>query len=191
MALPEDAPATFEEREGMSKRLLVLVAAAAALVAFAACGDDDDDGSGGDDAAATTEAPATTTEAAEQPAEAPAATGTAIKAGSSQFGQVLFDGDDQAVYYFDKEKSSTSECYGGCAEAWPPVLTEGEPEGGNGVQGGKLGTTERDDGSTQVTYNGRPLYYYDEPAGQVSCHNVDEFGGLWLAVQPNGEAVPS
>jgi hypothetical protein len=40
-----------------------------------------------------------------------------------------------------------------------------------------------------VTYDGHPLYYYDEPPGEVSCHNVDEFGGLWLAVQPNGQPV--
>ena len=41
-------------------------------------------------------------------------------------GDVRRDGKDQAVYYFDKEKSSKSECYDACAEAWPPVLTEGE-----------------------------------------------------------------
>jgi len=170
----------------MAKRMLALCAALA-LVAFAAgCGDDDDDGDEADSAATATEQAATPTAPQEQ-----AASGTAIKTGDSQYGQVLFDGDDQAVYYFDKESSSKSECYGACAQAWPPVLTEGEPQASGGVQAGKLGTTERDDGSTQVTYNGRPLYYYDEPAGEVSCHNVDEFGGLWLAVQPNGEPVPS
>jgi predicted lipoprotein with Yx(FWY)xxD motif len=169
----------------MAKRMLALCAALA-LVAFAAgCGDDDDDGDSADSAAATTEQAATTT------AQEPAATGTAIKTGDSQYGQVLFDGQDQAVYFFDKERSSKSECYGACAEAWPPVLTEGEPRAAGGAGAAMLGTTERNDGTTQVTYDGRPLYYYDEPAGEVTCHNVDEFGGLWLAVQPNGEAVPS
>jgi len=168
----------------MAKRLLALCAALA-LVAFAAgCGDDDDGDDGGSAATATEQA--TTTATAEE-----AATGTAIKAGDSQYGQVLFDGQDQAVYYFDKEKTAASECYGACAEAWPPVLTEGEPRAAGGADAAMLGTTERNDGTTQVTYDGRPLYYYDEPAGEVSCHNVDEFGGLWLAVQPNGEAVPS
>ncbi|MGH2923357.1 MAG: COG4315 family predicted lipoprotein [Solirubrobacterales bacterium] len=171
----------------MSRGLLALTAVTA-LVAFAGCGDDDDD----DGSAGADEATAAETQAATTTEQAPAtAAGTTIKAGDSQFGQVLFDGSDQAVYYFDKETSSESQCYGACAEAWPPVLTEGEAQGGNGVQAGMLGTTERRDGTTQVTYNGRPLYYYDEPAGQVTCHNVDEFGGLWLAVQPNGEAVPS
>jgi len=168
----------------MIARVLTL-AAAVSLLAFAGCGGDDDDDT---ENAATTTAETQAATATEAPA-APAGAGTAIKAGDSQYGQVLFDGDNQAVYYFDKEKSSTSECYDACAEAWPPVLTKGEPEAGSGVQAGKLGTTQRDDGTTQVTYNGRPLYYYDEPPGEVSCHNVDEFGGLWLAVQPNGEAV--
>ena len=171
----------------MSMRILALLAAAS-LVAFAGCGDDDDDdGSGDDQAAATTETQAATT-TAQPPA---AGGGTTIKTADSQYGRVLFDGSDQAIYFFDKEKSSTSECYDACAEAWPPVLTEGKPQAGGGADAAKLGTTQRDDGTTQVTYNDRPLYYYDEPAGTVSCHNVDEFGGLWLAVQPNGEAVPS
>jgi predicted lipoprotein with Yx(FWY)xxD motif len=172
----------------MSRHLLV-VGVAGALIAFAGCGDDDDDGGDADTEAAVTqeEPPPTATEA--EPAQA--ATGTAIKTGDSQYGQVLFDGEDQAVYYFDKESSSKSECYGACAEAWPPVLTEGEPRAAGGADAAMLGTTERTDGTTQVTYDGRPLYYYDEPAGEVSCHNVDEFGGLWLAVQPNGQPVPS
>jgi predicted lipoprotein with Yx(FWY)xxD motif len=169
----------------MRIRLIALVSALA-LFALAGCGDDDD--GGGEEGTATE---ATTAEATETAPAAVAATGTTIKTGDSQFGPVLFDGDDRAIYYFDKETSAKSECYGACAEAWPPVLTEGDPRAGQGAQAGKLGTTERDDGTTQVTYDGRPLYYYDEPPGQVTCHNVEEFGGLWLAIQPNGDPVPS
>ncbi len=121
---------------------------------------------------------------------AQAATGTTITTGDSQFGDVLFDGDQGAIYYFDKEKTSESECYGDCAVAWPPVLTDGDPRADGGAQAEMLGTTERRDGSTQVTYNGRPLYYYvDDPPGVVLCHNVAEFGALWLAVQPDGAPV--
>lgn len=117
-------------------------------------------------------------------------TGTTISTGDSQFGEVLFDGDQGAIYYFDKEKTSESECYGDCAVAWPPVLTDGDPKADGGAQKQLLGTTERRDGSTQVTYDGRPLYYYvDDPPGVVLCHNVAEFGALWLAVQPDGAAV--
>lgn len=165
---------------------VLAIAAAAAAFAFAGCGNDEESTSEEEAAVATTE-----TEAAEtQPAEQPAAKGTTVKVADSQFGRILFDGDDQAIYLFDKEQGSSSECYGECAAAWPPVLTDGDPQAGAGAQQGKLGTTKRDDGTTQVTYNGHPLYYYvDDPPGEVLCHNVDEFGGLWLVVDPAGNAV--
>ena len=55
---------------------------------------------------------------------------------------------------------------------------------------GTLGTTDREDGSTQVTYAGQPLYYYaHEGPGQVLCHNVSEFGGLWLVLDASGQAL--
>lgn len=113
--------------------------------------------------------------------------GTAIKLADSQFGPVLWGGDDQAIYSFDKETTKRSECYGECAVEWPPVLTKGDPQSKGGVSQGKLGTTERRDGTTQVTYNGHPLYYYfDEGPGELRCHNVPGFGGLWLALDEAG-----
>ena len=118
------------------------------------------------------------------------APGTEIVVSDSQYGPILFNAEQQAIYLFDKESSSTSECYGECAAAWPPVLTEGEPEAGDGVDAKLLGTTERDDGALQVTYKGQPLYYYaHEGPGEVLCHNVSEFGGLWLVLGSSGEAL--
>ncbi len=74
--------------------------------------------------------------------------------------------------------------------AWPPLLAKGKPRAGDGARKGLLGTTRRRDGRLQVTYAGHPLYYYVEDApGRILCHNVDEFGGLWLVVKPNGSAV--
>jgi predicted lipoprotein with Yx(FWY)xxD motif len=165
-------------------RLIAIGAAAGALL-IAGCGGDDDDDSGAAGAAATNP---TTTAASGSAEQTPK--GTTIKLSSSDYGQVLFDADDQAIYLFDKEQGSKSECYGECAAAWPPVLTTGEPQAGKGVRAGLLGTTERNDGTSQVTYNGHPLYYYaHEGPGQVLCQNVDEFGGLWLVVTADGEAV--
>ena len=54
-------------------------------------------------------------------------TGTVIKSAKSHFGMMLFDGTGQAIYLFDKEQTTKPECYGACAEAWPPVLTRGTP----------------------------------------------------------------
>jgi predicted lipoprotein with Yx(FWY)xxD motif len=174
------------------RRLLAAVAILAAL-AFAACGDDDDENasSGAEAAAEETEAASAGSDQPKPDKEqkAPSA-GTEVVAADSQYGSILFDADQQAIYLFDKESSDTSECYGDCAEAWPPVLTDGEPQAGSGIEQGLLDTTERDDGSTQVTYDGHPLYYYaHEEPGQVLCHNVSEFGGLWLVVEPSGVAV--
>lgn len=164
-------------------RLLTIAAASGALL-VAGCGDDESspeaDSGGG----------AATTEAKETKPVAEKATGTEVVLGDSQFGRILFGPDEQAIYLFDKEGGPKSECYGDCAAAWPPVLTKGGPQAGAGLKASLLGTTKRDDGTTQVTYNGHPLYYYaHEGPGEVTCHDVEEFGGLWLVVDPAGNPV--
>jgi predicted lipoprotein with Yx(FWY)xxD motif len=120
------------------------------------------------------------TEAAEE-------NGTFITSGDSDFGPMLFDENGQAIYIWELEESDMAECYDDCAVAWPPVLTDGKPIAAGDVKEDLLGTTERTDGSTQVTYNGHPLYYYaHEAPGEVKCHNVATHGGLWWVIQPNG-----
>lgn len=91
---------------------------------------------------------------------------------------MLFNDEKQAIYIWELEESTKPECYGDCAEKWPPVLTNGVPRAMDGVRGDLLSTTKRTDGTTQVTYNGRPLYYYaHEGAGEVKCHKVSTHGG--------------
>lgn len=149
-------------------RLLILVLAVAALAA------------GGEEQPRTVDA-----------APAAAQVGRTVKVVPSRFGRILADARGQAVYLFAKEKRGRSECYGACARAWPPVLTKGRPRAGRGAKASLLGTTRRRDGTRQVTYRGRPLYYYvDDRPGRVLCHNVSEFGGLWLVVRPNGRPAP-
>ncbi len=66
----------------------------------------------------------------------------------------------------------------------------GRPRGREGIEAGLLGTTQRDDGKTQVTYNEQPLYFYaHEGRNEVRCHNVPGFGGLWLALDGKGNAL--
>lgn len=104
---------------------------------------------------------------------------------------MLVDRRGQAIYLFDKEQTAEPECYSGCAKAWPPVLTRGSPQGAGSVGSRLLGTTERADGTTQVTYAGHPLYFYaHEAPRQVLCHNVTEYGGRWLVVTPAGTPAP-
>lgn len=173
------------------------IAAALLLTVLTACGD----GSDADADDATSES-STTTEATapsspstpEEPtssATEPSEPGTRIVASGSEFGQMLFDATNQAIYLFDVETTSKPECYDACAEAWPPVLTEGDPVAGRGVDASLLGTTERTDGTLQVTYNDHPLYFYaHEGKGEVKCHDIFLNGGNWYVVQPDGDAAP-
>jgi predicted lipoprotein with Yx(FWY)xxD motif len=108
----------------------------------------------------------------------------------SQYGKIVGDGRGQAFYVFDKERAGRSECYGDCARAWPPVLTRGRAVAGKGVRSRLLDTVRRRGGKRQVTYRGRPLYYYvDDAPGRVLCHDVREFGGLWLVIRADGRPV--
>lgn len=109
---------------------------------------------------------------------------------SSAYGKILFDGGGRALYAFTKDPRRRSVCSGACAKAWPPYVVTRRPKAGTGVKAALLGTTRRSNGVSQVTYGGRPLYYYvGDPVGQVRCQNVNEFGGLWLVVRPSGRLV--
>jgi hypothetical protein len=83
----------------------------------------------------------------------------------------------------------TSTCYGECAAAWPPLLTKGAPSAAAGLDSKLLGTTTRNDGSLQVTYNAHPLYYYSGDKGEeVMCQHVQLHGGFWYVVSASGAA---
>lgn len=115
--------------------------------------------------------------------------GIRITSAGSDFGTILVNRDNQAIYRFDRENDGRSECYGACAAAWPPVLTKGVPKARGKIRQKYLGTTRRKGGALQVTYAGSPLYYYvGEGPGEVFCNDVYEFGGTWLVVHPSGRA---
>jgi predicted lipoprotein with Yx(FWY)xxD motif len=110
---------------------------------------------------------------------------------SSAFGRVLFDGRRFVLYAFTKDVRGHSRCSGACAKAWPPYLVKGPARAGVGVKASLLGTIRRSNGSRQVTYAGRPLYYYvgDRRPEEIRCQAVFEFGGLWLIMRPTGKLV--
>ena len=185
--------------------LLLLSLAAVALIATG-CGSDEADST--DTAAASKGAEAMksdeamkgedamksdsemTSEEAMKAEASMSAKGARVKVVNSDFGRVIADGRGEAFYLFDKEDTKKPECYGACAKAWPPVLTKGKPVAAGGVKQSLLGTTKRKNGKLQVTYAGQPLYYYvDDSPGTILCHGVAEFGGLWLVVEPDGEAA--
>ena len=109
---------------------------------------------------------------------------------SADFGSILVDGEGMSLYLFtnDTQDSGTSTCTGECLVEWPALTAEGDPVAGEGVDATLLGTITRDDGSTQVTYNGWPLYYFHEDAAAGDT-NGQGLGGVWFLVSPTGEAI--
>jgi predicted lipoprotein with Yx(FWY)xxD motif len=107
---------------------------------------------------------------------------------TTSLGQFLVDEKGMTLYLYTKDTPNTSNCYNGCAKAWPPLLTSGAGKAGTGVDSSLLGTTTRTDGTTQVTYNGWPLYYFakDTKPGDVTGQKV---GGVWFVISPKGEKI--
>jgi predicted lipoprotein with Yx(FWY)xxD motif len=114
-----------------------------------------------------------------------------VKAHTSSYGKVLFDGRGFVLYAFTRDHRR-SACYGACAKAWPPFYApKGSLTVGAGIKRSLLGTVRRRNGRRQVTFAGRPLYHYvgDRSPGQILCQNVVEYGGRWLIVRPSGRLV--
>ena len=120
------------------------------------------------------------------------ATGTTIDVASTRLGRILVDGSGRTLYLFLADKGTHSACNSSaCVQYWPPVLTKGKPLAGEGVSAALLGATTRQDGTTEVTYAGHPLYYFisDTKAGDIGGQGVNGFGALWYAVSPSGNQV--
>ena len=123
-------------------------------------------------------------------AAAPAATGVGTAA--LKPGNALVDGAGRALYLFEADNGTTSNCSGQCAQIWPPLLVGGmAPMPSGDVQAALLGTTTRADGAKQVTYNGHPLYYFmgDKAPGDARGQGINRFGGGWYVVDPAGNKI--
>jgi len=100
----------------------------------------------------------------------------------AQLGHVLTDAQGMTLYVFSNDEEGVSNCTGGCAENWPPLTVESEtvPTSPLAIPG-TFGTTERDDGSLQVTYNGWPLYGWQNDAapGDTTGQAVNDV--WWVA----------
>ena len=115
----------------------------------------------------------------------------AVDLGTTKAGKVLVGPNGRAVYLFEKDKGTTSECSGACAKAWPPLTTSAKPTAGTGVTASMLGITKRADGTEQVTYNGHPLYYFegDTKSGTIAGQGSEAFGAEWYTVGASGSKV--
>lgn len=120
------------------------------------------------------------------------AAGTKIGVGSTRLGQILVDGKGRTLYLFVADSGTRSTCNSSaCVQYWPPVLTKGAPLAGAGLNASLLGTTKRQDGTTEVTYAGHPLCYFisDTKPGDVTGQGINGFGGPWYVVSPSGMLI--
>ncbi len=93
---------------------------------------------------------------------------------------ILADFYGNTLYVFDDDEAGVSNCADECALTWPPLTFDGDPIAGDGV--GTLATIKRDDGTKQVTHNGRPLYYYSRDTGVGDQAGDGVGGGVWHIV---------
>ena len=106
----------------------------------------------------------------------------------AKLGDILVDGKGMTLYMFTKDTPNKSNCDSACLAKWPPLLTQGSPDLGAGVNAALVGSAMLADGSKIVTYNGMPLYYWvkDAKPGDTTGQDV---GGVWYVVSPDGKKV--
>lgn len=172
---------------GLSSALLILLASILPLAAVS-----DDDTSGSED----TTVPGQRAEEATKDLDSTPEPVTQARLEVREqppYGRYLTDRDGMSLYLFEKDEPGAdySTCYQSCAIAWPPYVTEQPPDAGEHVEGDKLGTFERDDGSQQVTYDGWPLYYFsgDKAAGDALGQDVLHMDAEWYLLSPAGETI--
>ena len=111
-------------------------------------------------------------------ASGPASGGTDVNLGTAGSGPILTGANGLTLYTHTGDSATASTCTGGCATAWPPLAVTGgaQPTAASGVTG-TLGTLTRDDGSIQVTYNSKPLYFWmkDTKPGDATGDGVNGF----------------
>ena len=106
----------------------------------------------------------------------------------SKLGKILVGDKGMTLYMFTKDEPDKSNCTGDCLVKWPPLLTQGSPKLGEGVDDSLVGTATLADGSMIVTYNKMPLYYWvnDVKPGDTTGQGV---GSVWYVVSPDGKSV--
>lgn len=154
----------------MRTKLATCLVAATLLVA-AACGSDDDDSTSAGDAPAAQES--------DQGGGAPVTTG------ETDLGEVLTTADGMTIYGFTNDSGGTSTCDDGCAEAWPPVLIDGETLPA-GLDADVFSVIERSDETYQLKAGDWPLYTFsgDSAPGDTNGQGT---GGVWFVATADGQ----
>jgi predicted lipoprotein with Yx(FWY)xxD motif len=110
-----------------------------------------------------------------------------VATADSDLGTVLTNDQGFTLYMLETDPAGKSTCDGSCATTWPPLAATGTVKADMGVQQADLGTIERSDGSSQVTYFDHPLYVFsgDQAPGDTNGEGVEDF----FAISPTGQKV--
>jgi predicted lipoprotein with Yx(FWY)xxD motif len=120
-----------------------------------------------------------------------AATSVSLATVSGVPDKALVAGNGRALYLFVADKNGKSTCSTACAAAWPPDIVTGTPQAGTGVKQSLLGTVKRADGTTQLTYNKHPLYFFvgDSGPGTAAGQGMKAFGANWYVLNGGGSKI--
>jgi predicted lipoprotein with Yx(FWY)xxD motif len=84
--------------------------------------------------------------------------------------------DDMTLYTYDRDVAGggSSACAWQCIRVWPPARADG-------MRGPGFGAITREGGERQLTYEGRPLYYFigDRRPGDANGDGLDQ---MWHVV---------
>jgi predicted lipoprotein with Yx(FWY)xxD motif len=89
------------------------------------------------------------------------------------------------LYSYSGDTSAKSICAGSCSVAWPPALSLGNPALLNSLSSSKVGTIKGSDGELQLTYAGKPLYFYSKEGVNNGANGFEATGS------GNGMKAPS
>jgi predicted lipoprotein with Yx(FWY)xxD motif len=171
----------------MQRASYIPVLAVVAAGAIAGCGSSDKSSSSATASASTTAQSSSTAAASTPASSAPVAL---ITTKHDKLGTILAYGPKHlTVYLFEADKGKSSNCTGGCAAAWPPVI--GKPRSAGGAVASKLGTITRAGGTTQVTYKGHPLYLFVKDKDDEDAYGqaVKAFGADWYVLAASGNKI--
>ncbi|HEY7522422.1 MAG TPA: hypothetical protein VH720_02020 [Candidatus Limnocylindrales bacterium] len=133
---------------------------------------------------------APTSAAPSEPAASPSGANSAavVNLADTDLGMVLVDGQGRTLYAFTPDTNGESTCYDDCAANWPALTTSGDVTPGEGLEADDFGTVARTDGTTQVTFYGKPLYTFanDAAPGDTNGQGVAD---KWYVVDAEGELV--
>ena len=121
-------------------------------------------------------------------ASSSASTKRVVKLEESEAGSLLANLKGRTLYSLSVEKHGKFICTGGCLSIWHPLVV---PKGVKPTGPVTLGTVQRPEGKTQVTYRGRPLYSFgeDTKAGQTNGEGFKDVG-TWHAAKVTAKGRP-